>query len=207
MGLRAFYQKPCITIPFDPSERYAYLVDLRLLMLVDQVWATDITYIPLHKCFLYMVTIVHLFTRNVLSRQFSNSLDTEFCRKAWEMALEGCRKPEIFHSEQSSQFISSAFVARLQSVKIMISWTSRKRCYDNILVERLWRSAKYQEVNLPSYSDVCEAEASLVRFTCSYCHVKPHSSLGGKAPHEAYTINEPSFFSLELTSLRSTTVQ
>ena len=164
-ALRAFYQKSCTTIPFDPSERYACLVDLRLVTLVDQVWATDITYIPLHKCFLYLVLIVYLFPRNLLSSKsskLSNSLDTKFRLKAREMALDGRRKPETFHSDQCSPFISSAFVGRLQSDKIMISWSCRKRCYDTILFERLWRTRKYEEVYLRPYSDGWEAVVSLI---------------------------------------------
>ena len=111
-------------------------------MAVDQVWASAITHISLQKGFLYLVAIVDLFSRNVLSWKLTNSLDTEFYLKALVMALEGGRKSEIFHSDQGCQFTSSDFVARLQSEKIKISWSGRKRCYDNILVERLWRIVK-----------------------------------------------------------------
>lgn len=107
------------------------------------MWATDITYIPLQKGFFYLVAIVDLFSRNVLSRKLSNSLDTEFCVEALDMALAAGCKPEIFHSDQGCQFTSSDFVARLQAEEIQISWSGRKRCYDNILVERLWRTLKY----------------------------------------------------------------
>jgi putative transposase len=143
MGLRAIYQKPRTTVPGKPSERYPCLVDLKQVRAVDQVWATDITYIPLQKDFLYLVAIVDLFSRNVLSWKLSNSLDTEFCLDALQMALEGGHKPEIFHSDQGCQFTSGDFVARLQAEAIKISWSGRKRCYDNILVERLWRTVKY----------------------------------------------------------------
>jgi putative transposase len=143
MGLRAIYQKPRTTVPGHPSERFPCLVDLNLVTAVDQVWATDITYIPMRKGFLYLVAIVDLFSRNVLSWKLSNSLDTEFCLDALEMALEGGRKPEIFHSDQGCQFTSGDFVARLKAEEIKVSWSGRKRCYDNILVERLWRTVKY----------------------------------------------------------------
>jgi putative transposase len=116
-------------------------------------WATDITYIPLQKGFLYLVAIVDLFSRNMLSWKLSNSLDTEFCLDALEMALGGGRKPEIVHSDQSCQFTSSDSVARLQAAGIKISWSGRKRCSDNLLVERLWRTVKYEEVYLRAYSD------------------------------------------------------
>jgi putative transposase len=187
MGLRAIYQRPRTTVRGNPSERFPCLVDLRQITTVDQVWATDITYIPLQKGFLYLVAIMDLHSRHVLSWKLSNSLDTEFCLGALEMALSGGRRPEIFHSDQGCQFTSSDFVGRLQAEEIRISWSGRKRCYDNILVERLWRTVKYEEVYLRAYSDGWEAEICLARFLWRYCHVRPHSSLGGRTPHAVYT--------------------
>ena len=199
MGLRAIYQKPRTTVPGAPSERFPCLVDVSTITAVDQVWATDITYIPLQKGFFYLVAIMDLFSRHVYSFgedfvyswKLSNSLDTEFCLEAVEMALQGGRKPEIFHSDQGCQFTSGDFVARLQAEEIKISWSGRKRCYDNILVERLWRTVKYEEVYLRAYSDGWEAEIRLARFLWRYCHVRPHSSLGGRTPNEVYTETEP----------------
>jgi putative transposase len=191
MGLRAIYQKPRTTVPGDPSERFPCLVDLRQVISVDQVWATDITYIPLQKGFLYLVAIMDLHSRHVLSWKLSNSLDTDFCLEALEMALESGHKPQIFHSDQGCQFTSTDFVARLQAEAIQISWSGRKRCYDNILVERLWRTLKYEEVYLRAYSDGWDAEIGLARFLWRYCHVRPHSSLGGRTPHTVYTETEP----------------
>ena len=191
MGLRAIYQRPRTTDPGNPSERFPCLVDLRQIKVVDQVWATDITYIPLQKGFLYVVAIMDLHSRHVLSWKLSNSLDTEFCLDALEMALSGGRRPEIFHSDQGCQFTSGDFVARLRAEEIKISWSGRKRCYDNILVERLWRTLKYEEVYLRAYRDGWEAEISLARFLWRYCHVRPHSSLGGRTPHAVYTETEP----------------
>jgi len=150
---------------------------------------------------------VDLFSRNVLSWKLSNRLDTEFCLEALEMVLEGGRKPEIFHSDQSSQLTSSAFVARLPSEKVKISWSGRKSCYDNILVERLWRTVKYEEVYLRAYSDGWETEISLARFLCRYCHVRLHSSLAGRTPHEVYTENEPCSSRPELTISGARSVQ
>ena len=112
------------------------------------------------------------------------SLDTEFCLQTLGKALSGGRKPEIFHSDQGCQFTSSDFVARLQAVIIRISWSGRKRCYDNILVERLWRTLKYEEGYLHAYKDGWEAEVNLARFLWRYCHVRPHSSLGGQTPQK-----------------------
>ena len=207
MGLRAIYQRPRTTTPGDPCERYPCLVDLDQLTAVDQVWATDITYIPLQKGFLYLVAIVDLFSRHVLSWKLSNSLDTEFCLEAMEMALGSGRKPDVFHSDQGCQFTSSAFVGKLQAEEIKISWSGRKRCYDNILVERLWRTVKYEEVYLRAYSDGWEAEISLARFLWRYCHVRPHSSLGGRTPHEVYTETEPCSSRPRLTMSGAGTVQ
>jgi putative transposase len=143
MGLRAIYQKPRTKVPGGPPEHLPCLVDLSTVTAVDQVWATDITYITLQRGFLYLVAIVDLFSRNVLSWKLSTSLDTEFFPDALEMALGDGRKPEVFHADQTCQFTSSAFVARLHAEEIKISWSGRMRCYDNILVERLWRTVKY----------------------------------------------------------------
>jgi len=145
MGLRALYPKPRTTVPGDPSERFPCRVDLEIIKAPDEVWATDITYNPLRKGVLYLVAIVDLHSRHILSWKLSNSLDTEICLEALEMALGSGRFPRIFHSDQGCQFTSTDFVERLQKERIRISWSGRKRChcfaeacgYDNILVERL----------------------------------------------------------------------
>ncbi|MGB7564821.1 MAG: DDE-type integrase/transposase/recombinase [Prochlorococcaceae cyanobacterium] len=151
MGSRAIYQKPRATVPGDRSERFPCLIDLKQVTALDQVWATDITYIPLQKGFLYLVAIMDLHSTHVYSFgegfayswRLSNSLDTEFCLDALEMALDGGRKPEIFHSDQGCQFTSGDFVARLKAEEIKVTWSGRRRCYDNILVEKLLRTLNY----------------------------------------------------------------
>jgi putative transposase len=187
MGLRAVYPKPRTTIPGEPAERFPCLVDLEKIRSPDEVWATDITYIPLRKGFLYLVAIIDLHSRHILSWKLSNSLDTEFCLEALEMALGSGHKPRVFHSDQGCQFTSSDFVERLRNDKIKISWSGRKRCFDNILVERLWRTVKYEEVYLRAYEDGWDAEISLARFLWRYGHVRPHRSLGGRTPYVVYT--------------------
>ena len=158
---------------------------------VDQVRASNINYIPLKRGFLYLVAIVDLFSRHVLSWRISNSLDTEFCLDALETVLEGGRHPEAFHSDQGCQFTSSDFAGRPQAEEIKIRWSDRKHCDNNILVERLWRTVKDEEKYLQAYSDGWEAEISLVRFLWRYFHVRPHSSLGGRTSHEVYIETEP----------------
>ena len=190
--VQAIYQRSRTTVSGNPSERYPCLVDFRELTWVEQVWATDITDIPLQKGFLYLVAIIDLHSRHVLSWKLSNSLDTEFCLEALEMALSSGRRRQIFHSDQGCQFTSTDFVAWLQAEEIEISWSGRKRCYDNILVERLWRTLKDEEVYRRAYSNGWEAEISLARFLWRYCHVRPPSALGGKTPYDVYTETEPS---------------
>jgi putative transposase len=151
-GLRTIYLKPRTTTPGSPSERFPCLVDLRRITAVDQVWATDITYIALQTGLLYLVAIMDLYSRHVLSSKLSSSLNTQFCLEALEMALSGSRMPEIFHADQGCQFTSRDFVTRLQAEEINISWPGRKRYYDNILVESLLRTLKYGDVHLRDYS-------------------------------------------------------
>ncbi len=123
------------------------------------------------------------------------------------MALSSGRRPEIFHSDQGCQFTSGNFVARLQAKEIKISWSGRKRCYDNILVERLWRTLKYEEVYLCAYNDGCDPETTLARFLWRYCHVRPHRSQGGRTPYAVYTVAEPCSPRPELSMSGAKTVQ
>lgn len=174
-----------------------------------------ITYTPLQKAFLYLVTIVDLFTINVYtfgegfaySWKLLNSLDTECSLEALEMALAFDRWPEIFRFYQGCQFTFGDFVVRLHAEEINISWSRRRRCYDNILVERLSRTFKYEEVNLYAHSDGWEAEIRLARFLWMYCYARPQCSLGGRTPHEIYTEIGPCSSRVELSMSGARTVQ
>ena len=207
MGLRTIYRKTHTTVPGDPCECFPYLVDLTQLTRVGQAWGTEITSVPLQKGFLYLLAIVDLFSRNVLSWKLSNSLNTDFCLEALEMAPGGGHSPEVFHANQGGLFTSANFVAHLQAKEIKNSWSGRKRSYANILVNRLWRTVKHEEGHLRAYRDGWEAEIVLARFVWRYCHVRPHSSLGGRTPHEAYTEIKPWSSLPELTMSGAGTAQ
>ena len=140
-------------MPGEPSERFPCLVDLKQVRAADQIWATDITTIPLQRGFLYLVAIVDLFSRNVLSWKLFNSLVTEFSLQTLEMTLSSARKHEIFHTVQGYQLTSTDFVSRLLAEIIKVSWSGRKRGYASMLVERFWHTVKYYEVYMHVYSD------------------------------------------------------
>jgi len=148
MGLEAIYRKPRLSQKIDEHKIYPYLLRNVAIVRPDQVWSTDITYIPMVYGFLYLVAIMDWYSRYVLSWQLSNTLDPKFCVDALEEALNGCRRPEIFNSDQGSQFNSTVFTDRLKADDIAISMDGRGRYLDNIFVERLWRSVKYEEVYL-----------------------------------------------------------
>jgi putative transposase len=151
----------------------------------DQVWSTDITYIPLRQGFLYLVAVLDWFSRYVLAWRLSNTLTGTFCLEALEAALAR-GKPEIFNSDQGAQFTATAFTGRLESAGVAISMDGRGRALDNVFVERLWRSVKYEEVYLKDYGDGWEAQASLASYFRFYCERRVHQALGYRTPVEVY---------------------
>lgn len=157
MGIEAIYRKPRTTIRGKGHKVYPYLLRGVEVRYPDQVWSTDITYIPLQHGFLYLVAVMDWFSRYVLSWRLSNTMDGGFCLEALDEAL-GRSKPEIFNSDQGSQFTATAFTSRLESAGVAISMDGRGRAIDNVFVERLWRSVKYEEVYLHSYEDGWHAE-------------------------------------------------
>ena len=166
---------------------YPYLLRNLPVVRPNQVWAIDITYIPMARGFVYLAAVVDWFSRKVLAWKLSITLDTAFCIEAVEEALAKYGEPEIFNSDQGSQFTSVAFTDLLKSHKIEISMDGKGAWRDNVFVERLWRTIKYEEVYLRAYASVSEARASLGRYIDRFYNTRrPHSSLDRKTPDEAY---------------------
>ncbi|MCX7376832.1 MAG: IS3 family transposase, partial [Alphaproteobacteria bacterium] len=157
----------------------------------DQVWAMDTTYIVMARCFVYLAAVVDWFSRRVLAWRLSVTLETEFCLEAVNEALARHGKPEIFNTDQGSQFTSVAFTGMLLDQKIAISMDGRGAWRDNVFVERLWRSVKYEEVYLRAYDSVSDARASLGRYLDFYNARRPHSSLGARTPEQSYLDHMP----------------
>lgn len=185
MGLQAIYPKPKLSRKGDNPRKYPYLLDGLTIGRPDHVWCSDITYIRLRRGFIYLMVVMDWFSRYVLSWEVSNSLDTFFCLTALERALSNA-KPEIFNSDQGSQFTSQAFTERLEKMGIRISWDGRGRLWDNIFVERLWRSVKYEEVYLKDYENVTEAIQGLGNYFGFYNTERFHQSLGYRTPLQVY---------------------
>lgn len=185
MGIEAIYQKPKLTVAHPDHKIYPYLLRGMKVERVNQVWGSDITYIQMSKGWLYLVAIIDWLSRYVVSWKLSNSLETDFCVCALEEAFEMGR-PEIFNTDQGSQFTSHVFTGRVLEREIRISMDSRGRCFDNIFTERLWRSLKYEEVYLKEYEDVAQAREGIGSYLKFYNQERLHQSLGYKTPEEVY---------------------
>lgn len=186
MGLTALYRKPRTTKPGDGHKIYPYLLRDLTVTRVNQVWATDLTYIPMAHGFCYLIAIIDWFTRKVLSWKLSITMDAAPCVEVLEEALSRYGKPEIFNSDQGSQFTSHDFTKVLLDHKIQISMDGKGAWRDNVFIERLWRSVKYEEVYLKAYDSVAGARASIGKYIDFYNHKRPHSSLDDKTPDEVY---------------------
>lgn len=185
MGLSAVYPKPRLSLSNQAHPKYPYLLrDVRVDR-PDQVWASDITYVRLRGGFTYLTAVMDWHSRYVLSWELSNTLDAAFCVEALERALT-ISQPEVFNSDQGTQYTSEAFTGRLQRAGVKISMDGRGRVYDNIFVERLWRTVKYEEVYLHHYEDMDEAWAGLARYFAFYNRERPHQALDWRTPQEAY---------------------
>ena len=186
MGIAAIYRRPNTSKPAPGHKIYPYLLRKLPVTRPNQVWATDITYIPMATGFVYLVAVIDWFSRKVLSWKLSISLDTAFCIEAVEEALACYGKPEIFNTDQGSQFTSMAFTQVLIQNDIKISMDGKGAWRDNVFVERVWKSVKYEEVYLHAYASVPEARASLGRYLNFYNTKRPHLSLDRQTPDRAY---------------------
>jgi len=185
MGLEAIYARPRLSASAPGHRIYPYLLRGLPIVRPNQVWGTDITYIRMRHGFVYLVAIMDWFSRYVLSWELSITLDVTFCVAALEWALKTGR-PEIFNSDQGSQFTSEQFTGRLLGCDVAISMDGRGRAMDNIFVERLWRTIKYEEVYLKDYAEISEAIANLREYFSFYNRERIHQSLGYQTPAEVY---------------------
>lgn len=186
MGLSAIYQKPNTSKPHPQHKVYPYLLRDMTIDRPNQVWCADITYIPMRKGFLYLVAIMDWATRKVLSWRLSNTMEVDFCVAALEEALACYGKPEIFNTDQGCQFTSDEFITALKTPSIRISMDGKGRWMDNVMIERLWRSLKYECIYLHAFETGSEVRQGLTHWIDFYNTRRPHSSLDDKTPDEAY---------------------
>jgi putative transposase len=185
MGLEAVYPKPRLSIPGVTQQRYPYLLRGMNIERCNQVWSCDITYIRLQRGFIYLIAVIDWFSRYVLSWELSITMDTSFCLEALDRALL-VSTPEIFNTDQGVQFTSTEFISRLKAADIRISWDGRGRALDNIFVERLWRSVKYEEVYLKDYQTVTDAMRNLQAYFTFYNQDRLHQALDYRTPAQVY---------------------
>ncbi len=191
MGLAAIYQAPRTSTPHPAHRVYPYLLRDMTVDRADHVWCADITYIPVRRGFLYLVAIMDWATRHVLAWRLSNTMEAGFCIEALNDALAKYGRPEIFNTDQGSQFTSIDFTGVLKKAEIAISMDGRGRCLDNIFIERLWRSLKYEAVYLHELTDGFAAERIIGDWIAFYNTERPHSALDGRTPAEAYRAGRP----------------
>lgn len=186
MGLQAVYQKPKTTVRHPEHRTYPYLLRGLVIDRPDQVWCADITYIPMRRGFLYLVAIMDWYSRKVLAWRLSNTMDVEFCIAALEEAMMKHGRPEIFNTDQGSQFTSPRFTEILRDAGVRLSMDGRGRWLDNVFIERLWRSLKYECVYLHAFETGSEARLGIGKWIEYYNQHRPHSTLGGQTPDEIY---------------------
>ena len=186
LGLESLAPKPSLSRSHPAHRKYPYLLRGLEITKANQVWATDITYIPLALGFIYLVAIIDWHSRAVLAWRLSNTLDTSFCIEALEEALERWGTPSIFNTDQGTQFTSEEFTGVLQEHDIRISMDGKGRCLDNVFVERLWRSLKYEEVYLNPYDNPRGARIGIERYLSYFNEERPHQALGHQTPMEVY---------------------
>jgi putative transposase len=186
MGIEAIYRRPTTSKPEPGHKIFPYLLRKLPVTRCNQVWAMDITYIPMARGFVYLTVVIDWFSRKVLAWRLSIIMDKAFCIEAVEEALARYGKPDIFNTDQGSQFTSSDFTGLILSRQIRVSMDGKGAWRDNVFVERLWRSVKYEEVYLHAYDSVAQARASIGRYLNFYNSRRPHQSLDRRTPDEAY---------------------
>jgi putative transposase len=186
MGLEAIYQKPHLSQPNPDDQVYPYLLRNLIIDRPNYVWAIDITYVPIEGGFIYLCAVIDWYSRCVLEWELSNTLDASFCVRAVSRAIAAHGPPEIFNTDQGSQFTSAEFTAPLLALGVKLSMDGKGRCLDNVFVERLWRTVKYEEIYLKCYVSGIDAHQQLKRFFRFYNELRPHSSLGDATPGEIY---------------------
>jgi len=188
IGLSPIYQAPKTSTPHPQHEIYHYLLRHMTIERPNHVWCADVTYIPMRRGFLYLVAIMDWASRKILSWQLSNTMEADFCVAALEEAMAQYGKPDIFNTDQGSQFTSFVFTNSLRGASIRISMDGRGRWMDNVFIERFWRSLKYECVFLNAFETGSEARAGIGRWIGYYNAERPHSSFGGRTPNETYAI-------------------
>jgi putative transposase len=186
VGIEALYQKPRLSEPHPGHKIYPYLLRNLEIDRANQVWAADICYLPMAKGFCYLVAVMDWASRRVLAWRLSNTLDPSFCTEALEEALRNFGAPEIFNTDQGSQFTSEAFTGVLSAQGIRISMDGKGRWMDNVFIERLWKSVKYEEVYLKGYSSISEARRELGIYFEFYNRTRPHQGLDNRIPDVVY---------------------
>jgi putative transposase len=187
MGITAIYPKPRLSQRAIEARIYPYLLRNVAIVRPNQVWSTDITYVPMPRGFVYLTAVLDWFSRYVLAWELSATLDVAFCLSALEQALaQGV--PEVFNTDQGSQYTSQAFTGRLERAGIAISMDGRGRALDNVFIERLWRSVKYEEIYLYEHATVESLAAGLEAYFGYYCHRRPHQALGNRTPAAVYGV-------------------
>lgn len=186
MGIEALYPKKRLSKRHPDHKIYPYLLRNLDIDRPNMVWCTDITYIRLHHGFVYLVAVLDWYSRKVLSWQLSNTMDTHFCIDALNMAFDKYGKPEIFNTDQGSQFTSRIFVDELEKRNIKVSMDGKGRCLDNVVVERFWRTLKQDEVYLKDYTNMTECKDGIDSYIQKYNSFRPHSTHGGITPDMAY---------------------
>ena len=187
MGIQSIAPKPGTSKPHPEHKIYPYILRNLEVVCPDQVWASDITYLPVIGGFVYLVAVMDWFSRFVLSWEISITMEKEFCISALERALRRHGSPEIFNTDQGAQFTSKEFTDILKDNNVLISMDGRGRALDNVFIERLWRSVKYEEIYIREYTSVGDLTCSLKRYFDFYNHRRPHASLKGCTPGEVYT--------------------